>query len=216
MPRLVDLRPSGLQQAGPHGFHLIGQLAPGKDKVQLAEQLIVPADGAGKLSRIGRKLRQDVFDLRLFLAVKDADIVIQLHHGGRLNKKRCAAGAGVMDHAGHATAVFRLHWHHEAAVALRDDGILKDLLVGLGGGDLVQHLPDLGGRRPDLAADLIKLGAGMVGDLFLGDDGVFDLLLQKFISVEQREIFVQRGLGLPALLPIILRQPCGPEHGTHA
>ena len=56
----------------------------------------------------------------------------------------------------------------------------------------------------------------MVRNFLLRDDGVFDLLLQKLIAAEQREVAVQRGLRLPALLPVILRQPCGPEHGAHA
>ena len=214
MAGLDDLGAALFQQLGAHTPHFIAQFAPGKDKVQLAQELVIPADGAGELGGVGRQLGQNALDLDLLLAGEDADVVVELHHGGRLYKEGGAAGAGVVDHAREGAAVFGLHRHHETAVSLGVDVVLEGL--GVARGDLGEHIADLGRGRPDLAADLVQLGAGVVGDLLFRHDGVFDLVLQELVAGEHGKIAVQRGLlAVPALLPIGFGQSGGAEQSAY-
>ena len=141
MPGPQDLCLALFQQPGTHTPHFIAQLAPGKDEIQTAQQLIVPANGACKLGGIGRKLRQNALDLGFFLAGQDADVVVQFHYSRRLDKQGRAAGAGVVDHSREGSAVFGLYRHNKPAVSLCDDIILQRL--GIAGSDLGQYIPDL-------------------------------------------------------------------------
>ena len=51
----------------------------------------------------------------------------------------------------------------------------------------------------------------MIGDLFFGNNGVFDLILQKLVAGEHSEIAVQRGLLVPAFFPIGFGQTSGTQ-----
>ena len=117
-----------------------------------------------------------------------------------------------MDHAGEAAPVFGLHRHDKTAVALGDDAVLQGL--GIAGGDLGQNIPHLGGGGADLAADLIELRAGVVGDLLLRHDGGLDLFFQIFVPGEEGEVPVQGGLLPLTLVPVVLSQAGGAQHGA--
>ena len=194
-----DLRPAGV--------HLIAELAPGEDEIQAHQQIVVREDVAAAARRLGGQLPKDALDLLFLLGLQLLELVVGLDHTHGLHKDGGAAGADVVDKAREAGAELRLHRHHEPAVPLGDDGLLEDLAVALGGDDLLQYLPALGGRHPHVAADVRQGGAGGVGDYVLLQDGGEDPLLQESIPPQGGEENVNGGLLL--LIPRVVPHPPG-------
>ena len=81
-----------------------------------------------------------------------------------------------MDQAGDAPLELRLHRHHEPVGADGDDGLLK-VFGGGGRDDALEHLSCFAGGDPDLPAQVGQLGAGVVGNFILGQNGTADFFL---------------------------------------
>ena len=202
-----------LRDFGRAGAHPVGQLGLGEDHVQEDEQAVVLGDVLPELGAVGGQLRQDALDLLLLPGLELLELVVGLHHPHGLDEEGGAGGGHVVDQAGHVVFVLRLHRHHEAVVALGDDGLLE--VLGLVGGDeLVQNVPHLGGGGPDVPPDGGQLRAGRVGDLVLPQDGAGDLLLQEAVGRQGAEQVVDAGLGPVALpLAVLLGGAGRPQHG---
>ena len=192
----------------PHGVHLVAQLAPGEDQVQVDQGVVVPLDVLPVGGSLGGELRQDAVDLLLLLGLQLNILVVGLDHPHRLHEQRRSGGGDVVDQPRQVALVLRLHRHHEAAVPLGDDGLLQNFPIAGGGDDLLKDLAALGLGRPHVAADVRQLRAGGVGDGVLVRDGPLDLLLQKAVAVEGEEQVVDGGF-LRRLVVEVLLGPAG-------
>ena len=161
----------------PDGVHFIGELAPGKNQVQVDQGVVIPLDVLPVGRRFRGQLRQDALDLLLLLGLQLDILVVGLDDAHGLDEQRGAGGGNVVDQAGHIPLVLRFHRHHEAAVPLGDDGLLQNLAVTGGGDDLLQYLAAFRLGRPHMAADVRQFCAGGVGDGVLVHDAAVDLLL---------------------------------------
>ena len=165
----ADLRTAGVQ--------LIAQLRPGKDHVQVHQNVIVPQNilhgpGAG-----GGQLPQDAVDLLFLPGLQLLELVVGLHHAHGLHKQRGPGGGDVVYQARHAALALGLYRHHEPPVPLGDQGLLQDLGIGRRRDDALQDLPPLGGGQPHFPPDIRQLAAGGVGNGLLIQNGGADLLL---------------------------------------
>ena len=70
-------------------------------------------------------LHEDALDLSLFLGLQQAQAVVCLHHGHRLDENRLAAARLVMDEAFDRAFVLLLDRHDIAPLPQRDDGVLQ-------------------------------------------------------------------------------------------
>ena len=201
-PVPADLRPDGV--------HLVAQLAPGEDQIQVHQGVIVPLDVLPVGGGLGGELRQDPVDLLLLLGLELDILVVGLDHPHGLHKQRGAGGGDVVDQPRQIALVLRLHRHHEAAVPLGDDGLLQNLPIAGGGDDLLKDLPALGLGRPHVAADVRQLRGGGIGNGVLVRDGPLDLLLQKAVAVEGEEQGIDGGLFRRLVVEVLL----GPAGGS--
>ena len=194
-----------------HGPHPRGELAPGKDAVQADEQVIVQGDVLPEGGSLRRQLRQNAIDLLLLLGLELPELVVGLHHPHGLDEKGRARPGQVVDQAGDLVLKLRLHRHHIPAGPLGDDALLE--VLGLGGGDdLLQNIPDLTLRGPDMPADGGQLRAGRVRQLPVPYNGAGDLVLQKPVGVQGMEEDVNGAFLLPVALPVLLGRPGGGQH----
>ena len=161
----------------PDGVHFIGELAPGKDQVQVHQGVIVPLNVLPVGRHIGGQLRQDALDLLLFLGLQLNIFVVGLNDADRLDEQRGAGGGNVVDQARHIALVLCLDRHHKTAVPLGDDGLLQNFGVAGRRNDLLQNLAAFCLGRPHMTADVRQLRAGGVGDRVLVHDAAVDLLL---------------------------------------
>ena len=113
-----------------------------------------------------------------------------------------------MDQSRHTGAELRLHRHHKAAIPLGDNGLLEHLAVTLGGDDFLENRPPLGGGVPFVAADIRKLGAGVVRDLVFVQNGGGDPLLQMVVSPQGAEEVVDCR-SLAAGIVVVVPDPAG-------
>ena len=192
----------------PHGVHLVAQLAPGEDQVQVDQGVVVPLDVLPVGGSLGGELRQDAVDLLLLLGLQLNILVVGLDHPHRLHEQRGSGGGDVVDQSRQVALVLRLHRYHEAAVPLGDDGLLQNFPIAGGGDDPLKDLAALGLGRPHVAADVRQLRAGGIGDGVLVRDGPLDLLLQKAVAVEGEEQVVDGGF-LRRLVVEVLLRPAG-------
>ena len=195
----------------PVGVHLVAQLAPGEDHVQMDQGVIVPENVLLVGRRLGGEFRQDPLDLLFLLGLQLLELVVGLNHAHGLHEKGGAGGGDVVDQSRQVPLVLRLHRHHEAAVPLGDDGLLKHLGIGGGGDDALEHLTALGGRLAHVAADVCQLRGGGVGDLVLIQDGIFDAVLQIAVAMEGEEEMVDDRLFLGVLVEVLPHPPGGGE-----
>ena len=91
--------------------------------------------------------------------------------------------------------------HDVPPAALRDDGLLQILLIGLRANQLVELLAHAQRRRANFAADARKRHARRVCDLFLAHDGHRDALLDKLVRLERLKAVIERRFDALALLP---------------
>ena len=149
---------AALHDSGGAGPHPVGQLGPGEDHIQKDEQIVVLSDIVLELCALGGQLRKDALNLLLLPGLELLEFVVGLHHPHGLDEEGGPGGGHVVHQAGHVVLVLRLDGHHEAVVALGDDGLLE--IFGLvGGEELVEDVPHLGGGGPDVPPDGGQLGA---------------------------------------------------------
>ncbi|CUP68050.1 Uncharacterised protein [Flavonifractor plautii] len=183
-------------QPGLAGIHPGGQLGPGKDHVQHHQQIVVLDDILFMPGAVGGELPQDALYLLFLPGLELPQLVVGLDHPHRLDKKGAAGAGHVVDQAGNVVFVLRLHRHHIPAGAHGDDGLLE--VLGLRGGDqLLQDVPHLGGRGPDVPPNVGQLRAGGVGDLVLPQNGGGNLVLQEAVGGQGGEKVVDAGLLIP-------------------
>ena len=115
-----------------------------------------------------------------------------------------------MDETLDLVLVFHLDRHDVAVVTHGHDVFLKQLAVAAAD-ELLQRVLDLVVRRADLAADLGKLGACLVCDLILGEDGARDGVLQAAIGHDERESLVQYRLKRLIGLAVVEQRTAGPQ-----
>ena len=181
----ADLRPGGL--------HLVAQLAPGEDHVQVHQGVVVPLDILPVGGSLGGELRQDPLNLLLLLGLELDILVVGLHYPHRLHKEGGAGGGDIVDQARQVPLVLRLHRHHEAAVPLGDDGLLEDLGVAGRGDDPLEDLAALGLGRPHVPSDIRQLWGSSVRHGVLVRQAPLDLLLQEAVAVEGQKQVVDGG-----------------------
>ena len=184
---------AALHDSGGAGPHPVGQLGPGEDHIQKDEQIVVLSDIVLELCALGGQLRKDALNLLLLPGLELLEFVVGLHHPHGLYEEGGPGGGHVVHQAGHVVLVLRLDGHHEAVVALGDDGLLEIFCL-VGGEELVEDVPHLGGGGPDMPPDGSQLGAGGVGDLVLSHDGAGDLVLQKAVGGQGAKQVVDAGL----------------------
>ena len=90
-----------------------------------------------------------------------------------------------MHQAGHVVLVLRLDGHHEAVVALGDDGLLEIFCL-VGGEELVEDVPHLGGGGPDMPPDGSQLGNGNLTSAQNGSVGGY--MVKKMIENQERQM----------------------------
>ena len=191
-----------------HAVHLVAELAPGKDQVQMDQRVVVPLDILPVGRRFRGQLRQNAFDLLLLLGLQLDQLVVGLDNAHGLHEQRGAGGGNVVDQTRQIAFVLCLYRHHKATVPLGDDSLLQNLAVAGGGDDLLQNLAALGLGRPHMPPDIRQLRAGRVGDGVLVHDAALDLLLQKTVAMEGQKQVVDGRL-FRGLVVEVLPGPAG-------
>ncbi|MPM49553.1 hypothetical protein SDC9_96283 [bioreactor metagenome] len=169
----------------PDAVQLIGKLASGENQVQMDQRVVVPLDVLPVICRVGGQLRKDTLDLLLFLGLQLNVLVVGLYHPHGLHEKRCPGGGYVVDKARQSPPLLRLHRHHEPPVPLSDDALLQDLAVRRGGYDALENLAAFRLRRPHFPANIVQLGACIVGDGVLVQNDGLNFVLQETVAVER-------------------------------
>ena len=145
---------------------LVGEPGPGEDAVDENEKVVVLGDVLLVGGALGGELPENTLDLLLLPGLELPELIVGLNHRHGLNEESPPRAGHIVDQAGDLVLALRLHRHHITTGAHGDDGLLE--ILGLGGGDeLLEDVPDLGGRGPDVTPDVGQLGACGVGDLLL-------------------------------------------------
>ena len=209
VPGLAEVNHPVPANLRPHAVHLVAQLAPGKDQVQVDQGVVVPLDGLPVGRRLGGELGENPVDLLLLLGLQLHVLVVGLNHPHGLHEHRGPGGGDVVNQPRQVPFVLRLHRHHKASVPLSDDGLLQYLPVGGRGDDLLQNLAAPGLGRPHVPPDVRQFRRRGVGDGVLIGNAPLDLLLQKAVAVEGEEEVVNGGL----LLRLVIKVLPGPPGG---
>jgi len=179
-----------------HRLHLAAEECLGEDHVELRQDVQVVYDEVGVRRDLGGERGQDALDLLFLLRRPLLQVVARLHHRHRLDEQRRAACGLVVNQPGDIGAALGLDRQHIAAVALGDDGVLQilGLLAPQKGVQLFAHPVS---EEAKVTPDVVELGAGAVGDLILGQNGVEDGLLKLPVGVQVRRQLRQKRRVLP-------------------
>ena len=211
MPGLPEMDGRVPPDLRPHAVHLVAELSPGENQVQVDQGVVVPLDVLPVGGGLGGELRQDALDLLLLLGLQLHVLVVGLDHPHGLHEDRGPGGGDVMDQAREVPLLLRLYRYHEAAIPLGDDGLLEHLGVAGGGDDLLENLAALGLGGPHVAADVRQLRGSGVGDGVLVRDAALDLVLQEVVAVEGEEQVVDGGFLRRVVIKVLLGPPGGGE-----
>ena len=147
-------------------LHLIGERSLRKNNVELHRGAVAFDDRVGKAARLGRKLCEDPFNLRFFLRLENAHLVVRFNNADRLDEYRCAARRGVVNEALNLRPVFRLYGNDKASASLGDDRLLQIFLIE----SRMDHFFELFARlylgAADLPAQIKQRRRSLIGDLF--------------------------------------------------
>ena len=75
--------------------------------------------------RLAAQIRQYFFDLYLFLDLQFPKLVVQFHHGGRLDEESGSCGGLVVYHTVYLSFVFRFYGDTVSVVPHGDHGVLQ-------------------------------------------------------------------------------------------
>ena len=173
------------------GIQLEGIICLGKNKIQLAQYIIICADGIRKTCHIRGQLCQDTFNFGFFLALQDFNLVVCVNHLRRFDKQRGTGGRNVMYHARNVAPVLTLDWNYIPPVTLGNQVFLQVFGIGGGRNKMVQCLTDTYILLPHLPADVCQLGRCPIGNFLFADDGTADFLLQIFVAVDSGKQRIQ-------------------------
>ena len=159
----------------------------------------------------GRKLRKDALDLLCFFSKQFLVFVSKLHNSRRLNKKRRAASALVVDKAWHLLAIFLLNRDYKASVSDGNDGLLQILLVGGRPYHCIEALPHALIGHAHSTADTGKCGRCTVKNLLFADDAAENLFFHAAVRGEKT-----RHVKKEAVLILFGQKLLRNTHGTQA
>ena len=108
---------------------LLGQKRPGADNVQRCEHVQRGQERCSLRTHVLRKLTQNTLYLLVLLGNIALDVIVQIHHGQRLDKQRCTRAALVVYNAGEIHLVFLLDGDNVAVTTHSDDIIHKIFLI---------------------------------------------------------------------------------------
>ena len=108
----------------------VGELGFCKNDVQADEQEIIRNHIRHMCGTLRGELREDTFNLQLFLGCELTQLIVRLDSRHGLDKKRGAGGGDVMHQAGNGVFVFRLDGDDVAVLPHGDDRFLQDFGVG--------------------------------------------------------------------------------------
>ena len=91
----IHLPPLG--QVRRHALHARGQLPAGKRECEIVDVPVVQPDRIRRIADQRRQLGKDALHLALLPRLKQAYLVVGIHHCHRLNKYGRSGGGGVMD-----------------------------------------------------------------------------------------------------------------------
>ena len=152
--------------------------------------MIVAVQRIRRLGTKGGQRIEDLLNFVLFPAFQQLQLVICLDDGDRLDEHGRAGCRCIMHKPLDLVPVLHLDRHDVAVVAHGHDVFLQQLSVAAAD-KLLQRVLDLVVRRADLAADLGKLGACLVRDLILGEDGARDGIFEAAIRHDERKGLVE-------------------------
>ncbi|MNC16268.1 hypothetical protein D3C75_641170 [compost metagenome] len=203
-----DLEETAVVHHRQSGFHFTGSGGLGKNKVQLCQQLQIAVQLIGKIRHQSRQHTEHLLHLCFFLQLQLPQAVIHLHHGFRLDKQGRSRSGLVMDQAAEMAAVFLLHRNDITVIADGHQGILQHFGDGRGAHHLLQLLPDFALSRTQLGSHLPQLGAGLIQHMGIVVNAASDLVLQRFIVLEQFRQLCQQGHG--AFIVNVQQKPAQP------
>ena len=124
VPRPLQVDAAPLPHQRTPRVHGVAQLRPGKDGVQLHQQVVVIEDVLPLGGALPGQDPQHPVDLLVLLGLQLLQLVVGLHHAHRLHKQRGTGGGYVVDKSRQTALALRLHGHHEPPVPLGDEGFL--------------------------------------------------------------------------------------------
>ncbi len=191
MPALQDADLVLLIELRPDRALLQRELAFGKDEVELRHVLGVRLELGEVLSGLRGEVFQDAGDLFFLLDREDAQLVVQLDNGLRLDEERGSARGLVVHDAGDLRLVLRPHRQAVAIVADRDQALLQ-----IGGVAGVHHLRelavDLFAGLQDAAADALEFRRSVVRDVVFGENDAPDLGGEALHGIQALEVIGER------------------------
>ena len=190
----------------------VGELGFCKNDVQADEQEIIRNHIRHMCGTLRGELREDTFNLQLFLGCELTQLIVRLDSRHGLDKKRGAGGGDVMHQAGNGVFVFRLDGDDVAVLPHGDDRFLQDFGVGRRRNDFLQGLSCPGCGSAHFSADIGKLRRSAVGDLILPYDGGVNFLLQELIGTQGMEQVVNTRLADAVIREIAFDKARGAEN----
>ena len=135
-------------------------------------------------------LAKHIFEKERIISVSYTHLIVQAYHSHGFDKDCGAAGGLVVDHTGHLAAVFRFYRKAVTAVPHGDHCVLQISAHGT-----IYHGIQLGVDpvvgELDTPADLAERTAGLIADLFLGQDAPADFRRNRGERNETIKIVVQ-------------------------
>ena len=211
MPGIAQLYPALIVHQRRPGTHPEGKLRLGKDHIQIDEQAHIHVDIFPVGCRLRGKLRKDPLDLLLLLQFQFTQGIVGVHCGHGFHKIGGAGGGYIMHKTGNVVFAFTLHGHHIAALTDGDDRLPEKFGVCGRRNNLLQTITDLARLDAHMTADIRKLRACVVSDLFLAEDSAADPVFQVFVRHKAAEHGIQHG-SLVLFVTVAFHRPGAAKH----
>ena len=190
-------------------FHWIRKVSLCKNQIKLCKVLVAVDNAVGKLACICGKLKENSFNLLLFLWLQKLDVIVCLNNAHRLNKHGCTAWRGVVYKTRNIASAFTSYGNNISAVTLCDDSILKILYVCWAVNNFIEYLTSLWGGCADFSSYIRQNRACLIGNFLLAYNSRGDFVLKKLVGNKSAEIAVKRACSSAwAWVPLLDRADC--------
>ena len=177
---------------GRDAVHFKGKLAFSEDKSEHGKISVILRKLRAAARDVGGKLKENPFDFIRLQPLQKPQLVVRFDDGERLDENRRAGRGGIVNEALDLVPIFLLDRNDIAAVAHRDDLLLKIFGICAAGDIFLQRIADFAVLRAHPAPDFIELVARGIGYRVLAHKAARDLLLQKFVGGKPLKVFVER------------------------